>query len=81
MNEISSAKNLCAETRRHSLARDGKARLHLRQTRSGAWVVRDDADCRGGCFLTLAAALKFISTEFGAGALVITTHVTRKEAA
>jgi hypothetical protein len=81
LNETFSAKDLAAGNGRHSLERRASARLHLRETRSGAWIVRDEGNRRGGSFFTLAAALKFIRTEFGAGAQIIAKYMMHKEAA
>jgi hypothetical protein len=58
-----------------------RARLLLRETRYGTWVVQDDGGHRGGCFFTQEAARKFISHEFGAEALVLITHQVVRQAA
>ena len=68
-------------TRRNRQGPLARARLYLRETRLGTWVVREESDRRGGSFFTLGAALKFIRREFGADAHVITTYVMQNEAA
>jgi hypothetical protein len=58
-----------------------KPQLLMRKTRSGAFIVRDEGNRRGGCFLTYKAALKFIRDEFGPDAQIVATYVAHKEAA
>lgn len=61
----------------------GKSRalLRLRETPTGAWVVHEEGDRRGGCFFTYAAALKYIRAEFGQDAVILTICRLRKVAA
>lgn len=58
-----------------------RARLLLRETRDGTWVVQDEGGHRGGCFFTREAARKFIRDEFGADALVLLTYQADRQAA
>ncbi len=58
-----------------------RARLLLRETRYGTWLVQDDGEHRGGCFFTQEAARKFIRHEFGADALVLITYQADRQAA
>ncbi len=53
----------------------------MRETRAGTWVVREERGRRGGSFFTLEAALRFIRSEFGAGAQVIAAYFVEKQAA
>jgi len=57
------------------------ARLYLRESPLGRWIVRDEHDRCGGIFSTQEAALKFVRSEFGANAQIITADVTHREAA
>jgi len=57
------------------------ARLYLRETPLGRWVVRDEHDRCGGTFVTQVAALKFVRSEFGANARIIVAEAVRREAA
>jgi hypothetical protein len=80
----SSAKDVAGgrlEPQRHPAGHIRQARLHMRQTRQGTWMVRDEDDRRGGSFVTREAALKFIRREFGAGAEITATYLAQKEAA
>lgn len=81
MNKYSSAH--AAADKRHQIerARRGTSGARLRETRTGAWVVHDENNRRGGCFFTHEAALKYIRTEFGPDAQIITIRVPRKKAA
>lgn len=45
--------------------------VHLRETARGAWVVRDEANSRGGHFRDRKAALRFVRREFGHSAHII----------
>jgi hypothetical protein len=56
-------------------------KLHMRETRFGTWVVREEGDRRGGSFFTRNAALKFIRQEFGANAHIIERFLVQKVAA
>ncbi len=49
----------------------GFALVMMCQAKSGAWIVRDAADRRGGVFATAKAARKFVVREFGAAALIV----------
>jgi hypothetical protein len=55
--------------------------LHVRETRHGIWVVREESDRRGGSFFTYEAALKFIRNEFGTDAQIVATDLVHKKAA
>lgn len=48
-----------------------RARAHLRECPSGAWIVHDEADRRGGRFADRRSALKFAKREFGANTHII----------
>ena len=45
---------------------------YLNQNATGGWIVRDEADTRGGLFQNRKAALKFVRNEFGREARIIT---------
>ncbi len=47
------------------------ARAHLRECPSGAWIVHDDANRRGGRFADRRSAVKFVRREFGANSQII----------
>lgn len=59
-------------------------RIHVSETPKGAWIVRDEADRRGGFFQDRRAAYRFIRDEFGRDAEIIarpslaTTAATRR---
>ncbi len=78
-------KQVAAARRLKALAQSGNAevrtRLYLLETRPGMWVVREENDRRGGVFVTQAAALKFIRSEFGARALIVAAEAMNKKAA
>jgi len=85
VNQFSPAKDLAIASKRLSIetpasGRSG-ARLHMRETRSGNWIVQDASGRRGGCFFTYEAALKFIRSEFGPNAQIVTTQLAQRKAA
>lgn len=45
-----------------------RALIDVRIAPSGAWVVRDEHDHRGGRFRNRQSAMRFIRREFGVGA-------------
>jgi hypothetical protein len=53
----------------------------LRETAAGAWIVRDEEDRHGGCFVTRKAAMKYIRTQFGPDAEIVVLGAAQKEAA
>ncbi len=55
----------------YATAQPGTVCVMMCQAKSGAWIVRDAADRRGGVFATSKAARRFIDGEFGAAALII----------
>ena len=57
------------------------ARVILRETAAGAWIVRDEEDRHGGCFVTRKAAMKYIRTQFGPDAEIVVLGAAQKEAA
>ena len=50
---------------------EAPARILLRRTPDGLWIVRDEMDRRGGRFHDRRAALRFASREFGPAARII----------
>lgn len=83
MSKSSSLRDVAATARMHSFGRPigGPTRVHMRQTRYGTWVVREEGDRRGGNFFTQDAALKFIRSEFGTDAQITATYFVHKQAA
>ena len=57
------------------------ARLTLRETAAGAWIVRDAEDRHGGRFVTRKAAMKYIRAQFGPDAEIVVLGASQKEAA
>lgn len=80
MSKCVSAQDI-GTAQRHPRGSPRRARLYMRETRAGTWVVREDDDRRGGSFFTREAALRFIRSEFGADAQITATYVLNKEAA
>jgi hypothetical protein len=85
VSTYSTAHRIATARRRHWIAQRrrarAKARLYVHETQCGRWVVREEYDRCGGTFLTQAAALKFIRSEFGADVQIVATNVVQKEAA
>lgn len=46
-------------------------RIHVSETSKGTWIVRDEADRRGGFFQDRRAAFRFIRDEFGRNAEIV----------
>jgi hypothetical protein len=46
-------------------------RVYVRETGAGIWLVHDDHDSKGGCFMDRAAAFRFAADEFGADAEIV----------
>ncbi len=85
MSTYLSVKRVATAGRLHAIARHGsatdRARVFLRKTQLGAWVVGEGNGRRGGIFFTQEAALKFIRSEFGADAQIVAADTVRKTAA
>jgi hypothetical protein len=46
-------------------------RVYVRETDGGIWLVHDDHDSKGGCFMDHAVAYRFAMEEFGAEAEIV----------
>jgi hypothetical protein len=46
-------------------------RVYVREADGNVWLVHDDHDSKGGCFMDRAAAFRFAADEFGASAEMI----------
>jgi hypothetical protein len=57
------------------------ARITLRETAAGAWIVRDEEDRHGGRFVTRKDAMRYIRTQFGPDAEIVVLGASQKEAA
>jgi len=46
-------------------------RVYVRETGAGIWLVHDDHDSKGGCFMDRAVAFRYAANEFGADAEIV----------
>ena len=47
------------------------ARVYVRETGAGIWIVHDEDDSKGGCFRNHQTACRFAVDEFGADAEIV----------
>ena len=55
------------------------ARVYVRETGAGIWIVHDEDDSKGGCFRHHQTACRFAEAEFGADAEIVVSRCSPRK--